>query len=466
MRKLWFRRRGVETIIGGMIVLVLFLFSLVAMMVVSQQYDTYQVSAATMQRRDADRFAENLEGVFPGLQPADPPVLNQTQCSGSYCNAYFIIVANLGIGTQISRIYINSTQPPGCTRPCILDPSNRAAPNRFLASDAYINQGEMNHIVLFWLPWDQSQGTETLTNSCIIGGVLVNYNCHIVTIVTNRGRVFSFQFPFSPQTSSSAVGAGGTGIYIGPLVYTFQRPMITYTNSNVLVPPIPIGGTNGYWSLPTGAMIIYVKLQTDVGVVNDVYLTTQSILELLLYTPSGSVDSFYIIAPITQSFCLQAFKTKDPTINCDTTYGYSLPTCSPSYMCGNTGNPSNIVNYYPCPAGPNNYNSNYCSTTYHVGPRYRIPKPNAAQLDAKERGDPVIVAFAASGPCQSSSKCTGVPIQTIQGAWAGKSATTFLGLTYVWDDGKGTGSYIYGVTLPFVAVCIQTSINVGGKCQG
>jgi hypothetical protein len=461
MRKLCFRRRGVETVIGGMIVLALFLFALVAMIVLSQQYDMYQVTAEAMQRKDTDRFSEDLEAVYPGLQPADPPQLDETECSGSSCNAYFIIIANLGIGTQVSRIYINSTQSPGCTTPCVLDPSNTPAPNKFRSIDAYINQGEMDHTILFWLPWDSAQGTETLTNSCIIGGVSVKYNCHVVTLVTTRGRVFSFHFPFSPQTGSSAVGAGGTGIYIGPLVYTFQRPLITYTNSTIRDPPIPIGGTSGYWSLPTGTMIIYVKLQTDVGVKHDVYLTTQSILELALYSSPGSVNYFYIVAPITQEFCQEQFHTKDPEIVCDTSYGYSPPDCT-GVACGNTGDPSSIVLYRPCPATAGNYNSAYCSAHYPVGPRYRIPKPNDDQLAAKARGDPVMVAFAVNKPCSSPTVCSGVSLQNMQASWAGSSTTSFLGLTYAWYDETEPGSYIYGVTLPFVAVCIETS----GKCQG
>jgi hypothetical protein len=244
-------------------------------------------------------------------------------------------------------------------------------------------------------------------------------------------------------------------------VYTFQRPLITYTNATVRNPPFPIGGTNGYWALPTGTMVIYVKLQTDVGVQHDVYLTTQSILELMLYSSSGAVNYFYIVAPITQSFCLQSFRTKDFTIFCDTSYGYSAPSCV-GLACGNTGDPSNIVLYRPCPASPDNYNSNYCTSHYPVGPRYRIPKPNEAQLAAKERGDPVIVAFAVNKPCSSPTTCPGVSAQSIQPGWAGSSTTTFLGLTYAYDDGLETGSYIYGVTLPFVAVCIASS----GKCLG
>jgi hypothetical protein len=465
MRKLWFRRRGVETIIGGMIVLVLFLFALVAMVVLSQQYDLYQVSAATMQRRDTETFSENLEGVYPGIQPGDPPQLtNPSDCAGSECNVYFIILANLGIETQISRIYINSTESPGCTTPCVLDPSNTPAPDKFRASDAYINPGEMRHTILFWLPWDPSKETETLTHYCTVGGVTVNYNCHVVTLVTSRGRVFSFHYPFSPQSGSSAIGAGGTGIYIGPLVYTFQRPLITYTNATVLVPPIPIGGgTNGYWVLPPGNLIIYVKLQTDVGVQHDVYLTTKSVLELALYSSPGSVNSFYIVAPITHSFC-ETFHQKDSTINCDTSYGYSPDNCTPpSCIPGNTGDPSgsNLVLYKPCPASLVNYNTAYCTANYPVGARYMIPKPNADQQAAKSRGDPVIVAFAVNKACTSPTSCSGVSLQNLQNSWAGNSATSFLGLTYVWDDGptptgSGTGPYIYGVTLPFVAVCIQS----------
>jgi hypothetical protein len=84
-----------------------------------------------------------------------------------------------------------------------------------------------------------------------------------------------------------------------------------------------------------------------------------------------------------------------------------------------------------------------------------VPKPDPVTQQG-QRGNPVILAFAARTVSGSNP-------QTIQGAWAGNSVTSFLGLTYVYDDDTGTGPYVFGVTLPFVAACINNSPT---KCNG
>ena len=69
MIRLWivrFRRRSaVSTMIGGIIVLTLFLTALGAMVLVSQQYDTYQQTVNFMSQKDIDRFSENLQVPYP-----------------------------------------------------------------------------------------------------------------------------------------------------------------------------------------------------------------------------------------------------------------------------------------------------------------------------------------------------------------------------------------------------------------
>jgi hypothetical protein len=454
MRKLWIRRRGVETVIGGLIVLVLLLLSLIAMVVLTKQYDVYQSLVLGVQSGDTERYSENLQAVFPGLSWLW--YTNDTSCGGGTCNTYNLTLSNLGISVQIIRIYITSVVAPGCTTPCIINPtsSDTPSPFKFKASKGYINQGEYSHGIVFWLPYDNSTGKITLPRECKIGGVRVDYDCNSVTVVTARGRQFSFQYQMPyVATSSAGKSAGGTGIYIGPLVYVFQKGLVTYTTPSVLTPPMPIRGTPyGYWTIPSNVpLIIYVKLQTDVNVTHDVYLTDQSVLELAQFTSPGSPTWFFIVAPITVKLCTQ-IAAADPQgdIICSSDYGYDQTNST-----GNTGNPNNLVYYLPCSASPSNYNSANCPTA-----RYRIPAPTDKQRDAGEKGTPVIVAFSAGCVVTSPGKCGpgggNAGARSILNSWSGGSVTTYLGLTYVWNDDKDTGSYLYGVTLPFVALCIDS----------
>lgn len=445
MSKLWSSRKGLETIIGGLIVLILLLLSLVAMTVLTRQYDVYQGTVATMQQENTNKYAENIQAILPGIATNLPGIASPF-CGGGSCNTYDIILDNLGIGVQIAAIYINSTQQPGCTTPCVLTPSSSSAPSKFSARQGYINAGEYSHGLVFWL-----QSSITLPRQCTVGGVLINYNCNTITLVTSRGRSFSFQWPIPPAgpPPQTGGGGGGTGLYIGPLVYTYQRGLVGYTTSancngpvsDPCTPVIPIGGTNGYWVVPSGTVIIYVKLEADVGVQNDIYLTPNSVMELEVYTsPGQSPASGSIVAPITPTLCAH-FAAQDSTIKCDTTYG---GTGYGYYAAGNTGAPGTPVQYKVCTPQQTPPNYGKCDT-----PRYRIPKPNPTQLTKKLRGDPVIVAFSfAAGSAINSN-------------WPDNSVLTFLGLTYVWDD--GTGAYVYGVTLPFVALCIDNGSN---KCPG
>jgi hypothetical protein len=451
MRKLWLRRRAIESVIGGLIVLALLLMSLVAMVVLTRQYDAYQGVAAQKQVEDTDRYSENLQVVYPGLSLLEP---FEVPCVGGLCNAYNMTLLNLGIGTRILRIYISSIQRPGCTNTCIINPNPSAtpAPFTFQASKAYINQGESVHSIIFWLPWDLTSKNYTLPKECKIGGVKVNYDCNSITVVTFRGRQFSFQWQLSPTaTAAYAARGGGTGIYIGPLVYTFQTGLFTYTTPTKLTPPVPtVVGTQGYWMLPTNTpLIIYIKLQTDVNVTHDVYLTQQSLLELAQFTSPGNPVHFYVVAPITVKLC-STIASLDPAqdIVCDPSYGYDATN-----SIGNNGNPNNLVDYLPCAATPlSSYNTATCLSK-GLGARYRIPAPQVPNV----RGPPVIVAFAENCLVDANDKCTGGKgANQISNSWSGGSATSYLGLTYVWDDASGTGSYVYGVTLPFVALCLDT----------
>jgi hypothetical protein len=454
MRKLWIRRRGVETVIGGLIVLVLLLLSLIAMVVLTKQYDVYQSLALSAQLGDTERYSENLQVVFPGLSWLY--YINATGCGGGTCNTYNLTLSNLGISLQIVRIYISSVTLPGCTKPCVINPnpSDNPVSFTFQASEGHINQGEYSHGIVFWLPWDASSGKTTLPRECKVAGVTQDYDCNSITVVTARGRQYSFQWPLSyVATSATGKSAGGTGIYIGPLVYVFQKALVTYTTPTVLTPPVPIRGTPyGYWSIPSNVpLIIYLKLQTDVNVTNDVYLTDQSVLELAQFTSPGSPAWFFIVAPITVNLC-QTIAAADPQgdIVCDPVYGYDQTN-----SIGNAGNPNNLAYYLPCSASPSNYNSVNCPTA-----RYRIPAPTDKQREAGLKGTPVVVAFSAGCVVTAPGKCPpgggSAGARSILNSWSGGSVTTYLGLTYVWNDDSNTGSYVYGVTLPFVALCIDS----------
>jgi hypothetical protein len=432
------------------------------MIVVSQQYDSYQSTVATMQQNDINRFSENLQGLsVPGiLSGGAVPCPTSTQC-----NSYFIYVNNLGIGAQIARIYIftnvTASSPGGLVTcnpaPCILNPASSAIEYSFAASSRYINPGETLHAIVFYLPTQIAltwQGQTTGSQS--------------ITMVTTRGRVFSFIYP-GPQESQGAGPEGGTGLQIGPLVITYQKTLVTYTISSVRgTPPgssnpgLPIGGTHGYWIVPSGTVVIWVKIQTDWWAKSDVYLTAQSVLTLALFNSPGSVNYFFIVAPPKYPdpagpLCQNYFQ--NPAAG-----GNSTVDCSSSYAGGNDGDPGSLVQYKACPITPSQYYANPappgatspngvgqppgCSS---YGYRYRIPRPTALEAANQQRGPAVYVAFAAKA-------ASGNGPQTIQGSWNGNSVTTFLGLEYVYDNTSNSGAYayVYGVTLPFISMCIDS----------
>jgi hypothetical protein len=424
--------------IGGLIVLGLILSALAAMVLVSREYDSHQTIINTMQQRDIERFSENLRPAAPGLAPGDKFSFS---CAGSQtCNNYTLSLTNLGIGLQIARIYVNSSESGGCTNLCTLDPTLNPTPFGFRAADRFINQGE-SHNVTLWFPGNTGGQNIILPSE--------HYGVNTITIVTTRGRIFTFQWPIPPLGPPGGLtggGPGGTGIYIGPLVITFNKTLVAYTTDSSGNVNYPIGGTNGVWSIPaSGKKIIYIQIQTDVGIQHDVYLTAQSVFELAQYGAggSGNVAAFYIIAPITTSLC-GSFQNVDDEVICDPAYGYY------DNDNGNRGDPTQLVEYASCPVPPGQYNSATCTgPPYNVGPRYMIPKPNPSQLLNGERGTPVVVAFAAdrsSGDNQPAG---------VGGFTAGTLATSFLGITYVYDD--GSGPYTYAVTLPFIVLCMSNS---------
>lgn len=181
-----FRRMAVSSVIGGIIVLTLFLGAFTAMVLVGQQYDAYQNIAYRMFQKDIDRFSENLTAVSPGVLQISPS--GCTQCE------YDMFVSNQGgVAVQIFELYVNSTvagtgctYPPPATNigPCVLTPSRSKANFAFNSNDAFVNAGEFNHTVRFWLPFSlPNPGPATPANT--------------LWLTTGRGRVFSFQWPMS-----------------------------------------------------------------------------------------------------------------------------------------------------------------------------------------------------------------------------------------------------------------------------
>jgi hypothetical protein len=449
--------------IGGIIVLSLFLIALVAMVVVSQQYDSYQSTVNAMSQKDIDRASEKLQGVIPGVSWNGQ--VSTGNCATNNCNSYAISLANLGISTQIARMYIVTNiaaSPPPSTdipcSPCILDPAPVDAsgnpiptPNTFQGSQSLINPGEPYHQVTVWLP-----GNVQL----IWSNPVQLAESQSISVVTTRGRVFSFLYPFPAESQPAAGPEGGTGLQIGPIVITFQKELITYTISNVYGTPygtsnpaLPMGGTGGEWDLPGSStpIILYVKIELDWWAKSDVYLTAQSVIEFAQYNSPGTVTPFYVVATPTTRLC-NIFKNSpggDLTVDCSSSYSNTV---------GTDGDPANLAAYASCGVGitPAQYFSNpggqpsVCGSNY----RYRIPKPTVAQHDAQQRGNPVYVAFGSKVAGQGGNNNK----QSIN--WNG-GTMSYLFFQYVYNDGT---PYVYGVTLPFVAVC-SAIVNHDGSLQ-
>jgi hypothetical protein len=189
MRKLWFRRKAVSSMIGGIIILSIFLTSLGAMVVVSQQYSIYQNTVNLMSQNDIDRYSERLIPVDPGLIYS---LSNPVSGCGGTCNLYYMLLSNDGgVGVQVARIYVNSTGQEGCTPAsglCVLNPSTTSSPTAytFSASDMFLNTGESNHTLRLWFP-------------STIGHLPPNTGANMIWIVTTRGRIFTLQWPLLPN---------------------------------------------------------------------------------------------------------------------------------------------------------------------------------------------------------------------------------------------------------------------------
>jgi hypothetical protein len=209
------RRRAVSTLIGGVIVLSLLLTALGTMVFVSQQYDQYQQAANRMTQLRNQQLSEDLVAISPGLT-----VVNSTTGTisgwGSGCgistanpeyNCYNATISNLGtVGVQIVRIYINSTglAGSGCSspnpQPCILNPTSSISSYAFNQANLFLNPGETNHQVILALPTGVALPDPTPA-----------FPQNSVVIVTSRGNVFSFQWPFQVSVFGQSQSAFSSG---------------------------------------------------------------------------------------------------------------------------------------------------------------------------------------------------------------------------------------------------------------
>jgi hypothetical protein len=416
------QRRAVSTMIGGIIILTLLMTALGTMVFVSQEYDSYQTTVNKMSQKDIDRFSENLQAIYPGVQT--PSTVPCTGGTGGNCKKYIVPINNLaGIGTQIARVYIASASPNSlCPSPpepaagfCAVDSytptgSQPAKVFTFSSSSSFINPSESNHQLIFWL----DSATQLASGS--------------FTLVTTRGREFVFQFPF-PTTPNPFVG----GLTLGCISINFEQNLITYTDPVRTIPQLPIGGTlTGGWRLPYNTYVmLFARIQNVCAAT--VKLLDKSVFYVTQYTGSASPVPYYISAPMTPSYC-QYF----PPLQGQTVY------CVP-----------NGINTYPGSNGAvNGYNSSLagCSAS---NPCYELPP-------APPQGAPSQVAyvvFSSSDYCKdSSTKCatttkfsTGTNLYLVLLAIYWQCETTASGCLQ---------NYQFGVTLPFVTlVTVDPSIQ-------
>jgi hypothetical protein len=375
-------------------------------MTVSQQYDSYQGIVNKMSQKDIDRFSENLQVVFPGLSSA-----SKLACSGGtggQCYQYTLTINNLaGIGTQIARIYIGSLVPVSVCPSgfCILDGKASATVRSFSGSSSFINPSESQHQVILWL-----DGT-------------VQVSSGFFSIVTTRGRVFSFQFPI-PQPQH------GGGLDIGCVSIYFDPNLITYTSSTSIIPRVPAPGG---WTFPgKDTVIFYIRLQNICAAV--VKLLDKSALTMLPYTGSGigAAPSWYIIAPMDQSYCSIFPPAQGQAVYCvPTNQGGTLGkgNKAPTSKSG-TGNI------------PYAYNATQLTCNLASNPCYELP-PAPAQ---GEVGLPVYILFSGNGPNSNTAN----NLNTNPGG----TFEVLMALFYQCETTAGycNAGYEYGVTIPFVTL--------------
>ncbi len=213
------RRQAVSTLIGGVIVLSLLLTALGTMVLVTQQYDQYEQTVNRIALYRNQQWSEDLVAISPGLTVVNSTTgtISGWSTSTSRCgttgtgiteyNCYNATISNLGtVGAQIMRIYINSTGTTGsgCSSPnpapCILNPTSTIAPYAFNQANEFLNPGEANHQVILALP-----------TGIALPDPSPAFPQNAIVIVTSRGNVFSFQWPFQVSAFGQSQSAFSSG---------------------------------------------------------------------------------------------------------------------------------------------------------------------------------------------------------------------------------------------------------------
>lgn len=401
------QRKGVSTMIGGIILLTLMLTALTVMVFVSQQYDRYQSLLSTMSQKDVDRFSENLVPQYPGILGP-----NSTVGCGGFCNQYNMTVNNLaGIGTQITRIYITYVNSSlGVENVLIFNPGPDRVSYVFRSANQFINRAEVSHSVLFWLPRSlYLQATSPQANT--------------VSIVTARGRVFTFQWPFAP--TGPTVPTGST-IDLGPIRITFDWNLITYTTNTQITPgatgcantdpsSTPCMPNGDVWfPTATGGIVFYVRISNLGG--SDIILLDKSALVAVPYGAGSALapPQFFVVRPMPSS--------------CSSNY------FAASYVDSSWGS---ITGNCPIPSTIAAYNSSYTQATCTLGnPCYRVPSGPALGQPGQE----TYVLFSATKQGSKAGSATASTLVT--GSWY----ATFLALFYLYQG------YEYGITIPFITM--------------
>jgi hypothetical protein len=404
MRKLWFRRKGISTLLGGIIVLSLFLTALASMILISQQYDAYEQIAAKLYQADVQRFSENLAFNYPGITVPGTPV----PCVGfTGCLQYTLNITNAAnIGTQIARMYINSTLT-GCVPACILDPASSPTSSRFRSADRYVNPAETYHLVVFWLPNNKAISDEVLNT---------------ISVVTTRGNVFSLEFPI-PAIGPSTAPTSGNQI-LGCLGIKVDPFLVTYTSPSRTQPQVPVPA----WQFPYNTYLAFFIEISNVCSA-PIKLLDRSGFTAIRYTGAGSgtMKAYYISSPMPSDFC---------SVNFPNTY--CIPT-QPGQ--GNTA-PSSNGNIIAYNSTQKSYPGDTCPTSgSSIDPCYVIP----AALSKGTPGLPVYVVFSATG----SGKNAANKFSSGQNLYVGFLAIYWQCVTNA--DSTCAPNYTFGITLPFIS---------------
>ena len=298
MRRARYGRRAISDIIAGMIVLILLLTALGTMVFITQQYDAYQSTLNTLAQEDTERLSESI---IPGSMS------NQSvTCGGVTCNQYTMTLNNDGpIEVQIARIYINSTS--GCTKLCTFDPSNSPTPFTFELSAAFINPGDSSHSLAFWLPSNMQ--------------LPARINANTISLVTSRGRVFSFQW----EVEEGLAVPSELRFDAGALSMIYDANLITLTDNGSYNVPGPLGCANNYPSatacyspglysqLPYGRFVFYVRISNiggaPVTLLDRSYLLAEG--SSRLDRTQMDFEQFYIVEPMSQQCHDAYFESSD-----------------------------------------------------------------------------------------------------------------------------------------------------------